>query len=213
MKRVIRRSVFETNSSSMHSIVVMKNDVNTENQNDDVWIKDGKLQVFNSDLRFGRTPFEILSTTERKLHYAIASSALTSLHVVKDGNCDEYFSNKLREFDSIASKVFENCVGINYPTIPNGRNGKKWEQYNLGYVDHDSDTLLSRFLEEENISLYEFISNPKYIVIIDGDEYCIFNDLKKSGLIQTDNIIKEYCNNGYSFDYVHEDDRKRDSFV
>lgn len=208
MKRVIRKGVFETNSSSMHSIVVMKNDVNIENQNDNVWIKDGKLQVFNSDLRFGRSPFEILSTAERKLHYAMASSALTLLHVAKDGNYDEYFSNKLREFDSIASKVFENCVGIDYPTIPNGRNGRKWEQFDFGYVDHDSSELLTHFLDKEGISLYEFVSNPKYIVVIDGDEYCVLNTMKHSGLININNIEREYCLDTYSYEFVHEEDKK-----
>lgn len=207
MKRVIRRGVFETNSSSMHSIVVMKDDVNGESQND-VWIKDGKLQIFNSDLRFGRSPFEILSTAERKLHYAIASSALTSLHVVKDGNYDEYFSNKLRELDLIASKVFENCVGIDYPTIPRSNGIKEWEQFDLGYVDHESSKLLTHFLDKESISLYEFVSDPKYIVVIDGDEYCVLNAMKRSGLININNIEREYCLDTYSYEFIHEEDKK-----
>ena len=200
MKCVIRRGVFETNSSSMHSIVVMKDDVNAENQNDSVWIKDGKLQIFNSDLRFGRSPFEILSTAERKLHYAIAAFPQHSVQIDKDGDYDEYLSNKLREFDLIASKVFEDCVGIDYPTIP--------ERLDFGYVDHESSDLLAHFLDKEGITLYEFVSNPKYIVIIDGDEYCVLNAMKHSGLININNIEREYCLDTYSYEFIHEEDKK-----
>lgn len=76
MKRVVRRGCFETNSSSQHSIVVLKEDGKYDPETDfsyglehenhiDVWSEE--------DLTFGRYPFEILSTLEEKVCYAIAS--------------------------------------------------------------------------------------------------------------------------------------------
>ena len=60
-----------------------------------------------------------------------------------------------------------------------------------GYVEED---ILSDFLAKENITLKEFLSNKKYIVIVDGDEHCIYKSMKRCGMINTDNIEKEYSN-------------------
>lgn len=214
MKRVIRRNVFETNSSSMHSIVITKYDIINKptDREDDVYLgHDGKLVIWGSDLEFGRSPFEVLATPERKLHYAIASILSNAVygHITEEGNCDDYLSAKLNEFDELAMGLFKSCKGIEYPLQTKCNNKEEWEEPYLGFVDHDSDTLLSKFLESENITLYEFVSDPKYVVIIDGDEYCVFNSLKDSGLIDTSAVIKEYCNNSYSYDFVHEGDAKR----
>lgn len=58
-----------------------------------------------------------------------------------------------------------------------------------GYVDED---ILSGFLKKENISLEEYLTNKKYVVIQDGDEYGYFGDMKRSGLINMDAIDHEY---------------------
>ena len=42
---------------------------------------------------------------------------------------------------------------------------------------------LFSWLEKYNISLKEFLTNKKYVVIQDGDEYCIWKDLIDCGLI------------------------------
>lgn len=56
-------------------------------------------------------------------------------------------------------------------------------------VDED---MLSGFLEEENVSLEEYLTNRKYVVIQDGDEYCYWDDIKNTGLIDMDAIDYEY---------------------
>lgn len=212
MKRVIRRGVFETNSSSMHSIVVMKNDMTNKqtNNGDDVYFCNGnKLNIWKSDLEFDRSPFDVLATPVRKLHYAIASilSRATYGHITDDGKCDEYLSAKLDEFDELAMRLFDGCKGIEYPLETKYDNKEEWEEPYLGYVDHESSMILTSFLEKENITLYDFISDPKYIVIIDGDEYCVFNSMKECGLISTETIEKEYCDNSFFYNYVHEEDK------
>lgn len=57
-----------------------------------------------------------------------------------------------------------------------------------GYVDHQSDGLLQAFLKEHNISLEEFIFNDRYMVVIDGDEYQVFNNMLEVGLINKSEI-------------------------
>ena len=52
--------------------------------------------------------------------------------------------------------------------------------------------ILGGFLEKENISLEEYLTNKKYVVIQDGDEYGYFGDMKRSGLINLDAIDHEY---------------------
>ncbi len=61
--------------------------------------------------------------------------------------------------------------------------------YGFGGVDED---ILSSFLEKENISITEFLKNKRYIVVVDGDEYCIYKRMKESGLIDINAIEKEY---------------------
>ena len=64
-----------------------------------------------------------------------------------------------------------------------------FEKPYTGYVDED---ILSGFLEKENISIEEFLLNKRYVVIQDGDEYCYWQDIKDTGLINVDMIDHEY---------------------
>ena len=68
----------------------------------------------------------------------------------------------------------------------------------IGMIDHQSDGLLQNFLKETGISLEEFLTNKKYIIVIDGDEYQSWERYKTAGIINTDNIEAEYY--GYGAD-------------
>ena len=61
----IRRGVFETNSSSSHSISIRKNGhtYTKEEIMNGLWIdpEDGSYSLWESDLEFGRSPFEPLA--------------------------------------------------------------------------------------------------------------------------------------------------------
>ena len=80
-KEVIREGCHETNSSSMHSICIMKRDgkvtkedFNSSWENPDyIYIHDGKWRLYDLDDDFGRSPFQMLYTFEDKLRYAICS--------------------------------------------------------------------------------------------------------------------------------------------
>lgn len=77
MRRQIRRNVFETNSSSMHSLVILKDDrlLMKDELTDEMYLyEDGVWDIWmDDDLYFGRSPFQCLSTFESKVRYAIAS--------------------------------------------------------------------------------------------------------------------------------------------
>lgn len=88
MKYQIRKGCFETNSSSMHSLIVTKKNSNVrmtqkeireEFYLDEDWYKDhhknDEKEIVRLDLwdnEFGRSPFSVLSSFEEKLAYAIA---------------------------------------------------------------------------------------------------------------------------------------------
>lgn len=178
----IRRNVFETNSSSSHSIVILNEDVNKNNDEhlsyfETYLCSDGLYHILDYDLEFGRSPFDVLSTFSEKLNYAIAS----------------FGEEKFNELEELACKYLKGLDGecCSRIEISKCRWSSKENKY-YGNIDHQSSGILQSFLFKENISLEEFLVNPKYIVIIDGDEYCIFEKLKDSGLIKNNTIKKEY---------------------
>lgn len=225
MKRQIRRGVFETNSSSMHSLAIMKrNDKYSPKEiEDDLWIYDGKWRIYDDDLSFGRYPFKILSSFGDKWCYACASLVY------------EYKGEKYNELENIALKYIPNLKEIELP-MSSGcfadkdderfkdntyyqKHGKTeneiisfleqkekewgmklnyWKSstgfwsFDTPYTGDVDENILSGFLESEGITLEEFLINKKYIVIQDGDEYCEWDNAKKSGIINIDYIDHEY---------------------
>lgn len=233
MKVKIRRGMFETNSSSMHSMVVMKSD---EKYSEEEILEEIRLcrdsktkeencawRIYDWDLEFGRSPFRVLCSFENKWRYACASLV------------GEYNDETYKKLVTIAKKYIPGLKKIELPMaskrIPSkddesekddeyvqkyGKTEnelveyleKKQEEWGMdidywktsdhywafkkpftGYVD---ENILSGFLEKEKIGLEEFLTNKRYVVIQDGDEYCYWDDMKKSGLVNMDKIEKEY---------------------
>lgn len=183
----IRRGVFETNSSSMHSIAVVNNDryETVEYYSNLVYHNSDNPNNYNvcgcfgtaDMLDFGRYPFNILFDFEDKVRYAFASFS-------DDPNCKEF-----EEIKRIITK-YTGCKNIVFPTQTDWKTHEEKEYY--GYVDHQSADLLLFLLTKNNISMEEFLTNKKYIVIIDGDEYCIWDKIKESGVVNESAIEKEY---------------------
>ena len=161
----VRRGVFETNSSSSHSIVLMKNDKPCKTIGDSGMIDadylvdhDGVMDFwYERDLEFGRSPFELLTDWEGRLRYAIASF----------GGEEE----KIKELEEICRRRIAGFIKFKFKE-------DRWEKGDYhGYIDHQSMGLLQAALKKYNVSLEEFIFNDKFIVVIDGDEYCVFDTL------------------------------------
>ena len=167
----IRKYVFETNSSSSHSIVINLGDTVLDDYFD-IPLKDGIYNI-SSRLVFDRTPFRILATVNEKIRFAIASLA-------------NYYEKGTEVFFDELTNIFKK----HYPELKEIK--VAYEEYDgekyYGEIDHQSYGLLQHFLNKNNISLEEFLFNPKYIVIIDGDEYCEFKTLCNSGIIDKNKI-------------------------
>lgn len=180
MKRTIRYGTFESNSSSMHSMIVMKESgpYTKEEIMSDVWLDNGGtifLDRYN-DLMFGRYPFQILCTFYDKLRYAIASFC-GGWGGAKDAK---------KEFIKIEEIISAYIPGFTGFMLDSD------DDYPYGNVDHQSDGLLQRFLAEKHISLEEFLTHREYMVVIDGDEYFTFEEYMNHHIIDANSIAERF---------------------
>ena len=65
---------------------------------------------------------------------------------------------------------------------------------------------LKNFLKDRGISLKEFLTNKKYVIIVDGDEYCALDKLVYSGLFNRSAVVDTY--NVSDEDLTYEEWRK-----
>jgi len=254
MKKVIRRSCFETNSSSMHSILITKNDIHVTQEelrgddykyNDDcyeyiyLWGKDeDEWNLCDADKGYGRHPFELLTTFEEKFKYALCE--FCSYYYGDEEEFQKMYSN----FEALAHDIIPDMEKLKTPTrdldIYLDKDGNEIQHKNLHYdywnkekdapeyyyidengekqkaildeenylevpaigmIDHQSHGLLRSFLAAKGITLKEFLTNKKYVVVIDSDEYCDFDRYLKSGLIDRNFITEIYGNSGEAIEY------------
>ena len=185
----VRKCVFETNSSSSHSIVITKhNPVEGYFGAYLTQYNDYLLSPWDDELQFERSPVDILATFKQKLYYAIAY----------------YGKEKFDELNKLAKEYLEDidgnhlCRGIELPRV----RACDWEDKSemdeegripyYGNVDHQSSGLLDLMLKKEGMTLEQFLLDPTCIVIIDGDEYCMWEKLEAAGIVDMSNIKNEY---------------------
>lgn len=177
----IRRNVFETNSSSSHSLVITTDNEHytREEINKNFYMIDGIVRLWESSLEFYRSPFDMLVTFKDKLRYAIASS---------DGNLVD-------ECREICKKYVDGFTDFEFNT-----KDYVWDSEVKDYIETDDpipnyggtdDYQIEGWLKKYNVSLEEFLTNKRYIVVVDGDEYAIYDHIKKSGLFDTSKIIHD----------------------
>lgn len=213
----IRSAVFETNSSSQHSLVIKKTSEywTPEEIKDDFHVgKDGSIRLYRYEMEYGRSPFNCLSTFREKWIYCLCAltnkygdekwdelEAVLKKHVpevktiVPETHIDmskmdeEKILKKLEEEEAILAKhgIHEE---LNYWTDDED-DWKRYEIISTGYAEDYG--MIGTFLKEENISIEEFLLNKKYIIIVDGDEYCIWGSMKESGIINEEEIEREYA--------------------
>lgn len=175
----VRRNVFETNSSSSHSLIITKGNSNyytpEEAYNELYWMDNGFWNP-SGDLYFGRSPFQVLSTFKDKLRYAYACAPYRTGRMTKSG-----YEGYWREYYKVTN-IVKKFLGSEFDF-------KGLDPY-MKHHNHigTDDGLLSEWLKDANITLIEFLTNKNIIVICDGDEYCIWTDMKKLGLINMKNI-------------------------
>lgn len=173
----IRQNCFETNSSSSHSLVISKKDngrYTPEEAYEEIsWsMKDGWWELPRGTLNFGRAPFRVLSSFEEKLRYVFAHTPYRRRPSKRHPEYDNYSAQYWRISRRI-QKIIPEFKGIRVP-----RNT----------ACGTDDQCLWGWLSRANITLEEFLFNKSIVVICDGDEYCIWSDMKRLGLVSKDNI-------------------------
>ena len=121
----------------------------------------------------------MLVTFKDKLRYAIASSN----------------GNLVDECREICKKYVDGFIDFEFDT-----KDYVWDSEVKDYVEADEpvpnyggtdDYQIEGWLKKYNVPLEEFLTNKRYIVVVDGDEYQIFDHIKKSGLFDTSKIIHD----------------------
>lgn len=161
----IRRNCFETNSSSSHSLVVRSDEIVHETEEteyythdemlDECWKIDenGVLDASDECWYFGRAPFRPLYRFADKFKYAIA-------------NCGT--KEDIEELLELLRELVPEVKEVVFP-----------KDYGIGVDDYALDSWLHR----RGVDMKDFLTNKKYVIIQDGDEYCIWSDLVKLGII------------------------------
>jgi hypothetical protein len=122
-------------------------------------IENGVWKISQDDLRFGRSPYRVLGTVEGKARYALAT----------------YESANIDEVLEILQEVYPELKSIELPHCWYSK-----EARDRGYCEDSALPL--------DVPLRDFILDKKYVIISDGDEYCIWNQFKKTKLFN----LEEY---------------------
>lgn len=178
----IRDNTFETNSSSSHSLIITDFDgkYTLEEMMKDIYLwEDKETRMYESNLEFYRSPFSLLATFESKSRYAIASS---------QGHLAD-------EVEKIWHKYIPNFNGFKFDM--------KTEEYDYDkkeWVDLDEpkpiyggtdDYQIEGWLKSYNVSLEDFLTMRRYMVVCDGDETREWYHILDSGLVDKSHIIHD----------------------
>lgn len=182
MRISIRESVFETNSSSMHTIAVRKRGkkipIGKGMDTNYISLWDGRYSIYDEDdISFERWPFKILTTFMEKMLYYIASVSWKHEKDIEDWLKKEIYP--------IIKKYYHEFKYIEFP-LEGYYISKKF----YGYVDHESNDLMENFLRSRNISLEDFCADNKYVIFIDGDEYNFVEKYMKDGLLHSEDYVE-----------------------
>jgi hypothetical protein len=178
----IRDNTFETNSSSSHSLIITDFDgkYTPEEMMKGIYLwNDKETRMYENNLEFYRSPFSLLATFESKSRYAIASS---------QGHLAD-------EVEKIWHKYIPNFNGFKFDM--------KTEEYDYDkkeWVDLDEpkpiyggtdDYQIEGWLKSYNVSLEDFLTMRRYMVVCDGDETHEWYHILDSGLVDKSHIIHD----------------------
>lgn len=190
MKQIFRINTFETNSSSMHSLVITKEarPYDEDDKRLGYFAGSSEYELFGccDTHYFERHPFEVLATPKDKLRYYVAH------YIGYKGQTEKI--EEVKEFISNITKLSKDQIKIT--ATENKWSGYEEETYGWAGINDSGEDVFD-YIEKYNITLEEFCLNPRYTVIVDGDEYQEFKKLFLKGIINLDNIA--YISSGKSF--------------
>lgn len=139
----IRQSVFETNSSSMHSLSISENNQILEQPFDKKTTLRGWIEITGGDFGWG---YEELDTAEEKLNYIFQE-----MHVSSNEEVMNQFAQYFKEMTGIELKI---DLGM----------------LESGYIDHQSFGLINDNYHGDFEKMYQFVVSNNSI-IIDNDNH------------------------------------------
>lgn len=162
-KKVIRQDVFETNSSSCHSVSVRGKEINNHYRIDDV------MEVTLDEYGWSGDPCDDFKS---KLEYALSMVLHTEYpnfnHYDEDFEVDQNILEQLVGYKTLlnAIRLHGSCEKI-YINKTHG-------YYPYGYIDHQSYehyNSLQEFLDDWNVSAERFLFDDGVVVYIDNDNH------------------------------------------
>lgn len=188
----IRKGVFETNSSSSHSIAVKKdkgmysyeeivNSVFPGGIPND-W--DGIIHIDGYRDMYFNWGWEVLKTFWAKARFALASyfrEAGFYDYEQKGLKADEDdYPDEVKEIIALLKELLPGFKEIDFSSS----NREGW--YIYGDIDHQSAGLLQEYLGKKGVSLKDFLVNREYVVFIDNDNSCVKADRLEAGDIRAE---------------------------
>ena len=178
----IRDNTFETNSSSSHSLIITDFDgkYTPEEMMKGIYLwNDKETRMYENNLEFYRSPFSLLATFESKSRYAIASSR----------------GHLADEVEKIWHKYIPNFNGFKFEMKTDEYDYDKKEWVDLDepkpiYGGTD-DYQIEGWLKSYNVSLEDFLTMRRYMVVCDGDETREWYHILDSGLVDKSHIIHD----------------------
>jgi hypothetical protein len=166
--RQIRQCVFETNSSSTHSLVVR----GRGRPLSDFFLHiedDGYVHTSFGEFGWG---YDVLYGQDEKLSYLCTMAACADSSMASN---DDFYKNP--EFQAINDVIKEKCGcrGLIIDTLITKKVSKdgvtSWTVFD-GYVDHQSAYgSLQAFLDDYGVTIEQVIFSPAVEIIIDNDNY------------------------------------------
>jgi len=189
--KTIRNSVFETNSSSMHSITMQNI---TDNASDDIcehiYTNDKtnekimliKMGVFDQDPELLRTPYKklqyILAVLRCKDSFTHSGYDISDLqNCFNNGFNDLYIKHDDESFYSDLLECLTNILNKRYPNV-------EFVLSDDSYIDDESENVLFKYCNYtcKTLRAFEYLGqciediiyNPKIIIVIDSRNYPSF---------------------------------------
>lgn len=161
VKTKIRRNVFESNSSSSHSLTVNKCGSTGKLEVDEY---ENKVITHFGEFGWG---YDTYTDPETKLSYLVT--------MLIETNCDCFSIEELCEtddFKAINDVVAEHCEcsGILIDEEITKKSWGDWADHE-GYIDHQSVMNITKLLNNYDCTIEEFIFDPGIELIIDNDNH------------------------------------------
>lgn len=203
MKTTIRKGMFETNSSSMHSIIISKEKYEPVEVDNRSWnnkpikyhIGFGYKDLKQNDINFCRGEANIYSSPFTKAQILIL---LYAHKFAEDNNYKTVMTDICKKISDLMKSELNLDVTISIPP----REKTHYEKKDHWYINVDSEGIedleeIIDYVEESNDNLKRYLFDSKTFLILAGDEYT--SSFRLWNVINKMNYDYEVIGNEYNY--------------